>query len=649
MGTPPNPRLFCYPVPVTDPLLPLLVCVACLLPALAGAEAMFGARIRQGIGLAAACLSGWGALLTLVWLLVGAEPARLALPIGPPGMALTLALDALSGFFLLLVFAAGAAIIAFATELHAPRRSQALAGPIAGLGTCALALLAADPVTLALSLCATGLIPWLAEPQVRQRAAPCGRLAWVGLTAAGATLLLASPTASLGWTGGAVPAESWRTALVMLLALAGPGALLGLIPPHRGATAMLVAASPATRAILGGCVMPVAAALLLRIALAPHPPEASFWWGVPWLLLGGSAAILTAWRSARAADLPSILTELTQRQGGLLAVGIGLALIARSADLPDMAALALGAVCLLAAGQALSGTVVLLSGWAAGFAAGTIRLDRLGGLLHRMPLTGTAMLIGLVGLLALPPGIGFAALWQLVQAILTAPRAGLVSAWLLALLAGALGVSAALALAAAIRVCGIALLGRPRQPRASAAEEIPRAAHLTLLVLAGVSALIGMLPALVPALLARSAIRGLTEGSERADPGLLMLVAGRSGYAPLVVWALIGVAVVLLARLLRRPDSDARPTPAWSGGFAPPPAWLPYGDPLTQTDGGGFVAETRLASTWTWASKRIGLILPLKARGLSTRTRPRLIAAAPWLIVLAVIPLLIALAERGAP
>ena len=46
-------------------------------------------------------------------------------------------------------------------------------------------------------------------------------------------------------------------------------------------------------------------------------------------------------------------------------------------------------------------------------------------------------------------------------------------------------------------------------------------------------------------------------------------------------------AVFWLRRLLRVQPGSAS-GPAWDEGFAAPPAWLPFGDPATQTGGTGF-------------------------------------------------------------
>jgi hypothetical protein len=67
-------------------------------------------------------------------------------------------------------------------------------------------------------------------------------------------------------------------------------------------------------------------------------------------------------------------------------------------------------------------------------------------------------------------------------------------------------------------------------------------------------------------------------------------ILGLSGYPvlPLLLLALaMGGAVLWLRRRLA--PSTPRFSPAWNDGLAPPPAWLPFGDPLTQTAGEGFL------------------------------------------------------------
>jgi formate hydrogenlyase subunit 3/multisubunit Na+/H+ antiporter MnhD subunit len=340
---------------------------------------------------------------------------------------------------------------------------------------------------------------------------------------------------------------------------------------------------------------PVGIYILLRASSVGPGVVVPVWWGLPLLAMGMASAVLGGWRAAREQALEAIVANLAMLPAGLAATGIGFTLVAAATDLPDLAALSLAAVFLLALTQALCITTLVLATGAVRLAAGARRLDQLGGLAHRMKLTTSAIAAALFCLVALPPASGFAALWLLVHAALTAPRAGSLLPQLLfvALIVG-LALSSALATAAVVRLIGIAFLGRPRLPRSSAADEITRPARVVLLGLAALSLVVGILPGTVLNLLADPAITALSGNHLGARIGWLTLAPtlAAPGYAPLPLALLLAVAASGAVWIVRRQRREERDSPAWSGGFAAPPAWLPFGDPLTQGSGGGFVPDT---------------------------------------------------------
>jgi hypothetical protein len=67
-------------------------------------------------------------------------------------------------------------------------------------------------------------------------------------------------------------------------------------------------------------------------------------------------------------------------------------------------------------------------------------------------------------------------------------------------------------------------------------------------------------------------------------------------YAPLPLAILLALAAGLAGVALRRlSPRGVRAVPAWNGGFGAAPAWLPFGDPLTQPSATGFAAPLRRA------------------------------------------------------
>ena len=98
-------------------------------------------------------------------------------------------------------------------------------------------------------------------------------------------------------------------------------------------------------------------------------------------------------------------------------------------------------------------------------ATGTRDMEKLGGLIHRMPQTAFVFLAGCVAISALPPLNGFVSEWLTFQAILSSPQ---LPSWGLKLMVPAVGallaLSAALAAACFVRAFGISL-PRPRRVR----------------------------------------------------------------------------------------------------------------------------------------------------------------------------------------
>src|SRR6185295_5732181 len=108
-------------------------------------------------------------------------------------------------------------------------------------------------------------------------------------------------------------------------------------------------------------------------------------------------------------------------------------------------------------------------------ATGTRQIERLGGLLRRMPWTGLFFLVGAMAISGLPPLNGFASEWLTFQSFLygfhgsTDPLVRL----LFPIGAALLALTTALAAACFVKAFGICFLALPRSAGAGAAIESP--------------------------------------------------------------------------------------------------------------------------------------------------------------------------------
>jgi hydrogenase-4 component B len=547
----------------------------------------FAALVPPGVGgLLATGVGGLGALLCLLPLLLGLPATLLNIPVGPPGLSLQLTLDSLSAYFLFLAFLSGTAIAGF----------MAIAGPLAStasvrltafcLAGTTLALLAADGVTLTIGMAMTcGAV---SVPGQRRRTP----LLLIPLLLLAAVCLLTPAGFTPRFdTIRAAPINPERGAAAAALALAAATGLAwgGSVWSSSGAWGGSGERCWSRTALTAGAGIPLATYLLVRIIADLSAAAAQGWWGVVLLLTGGAVAVAQSWRSAAHPDLDGAVACLVRRQTGLAVTGVGLTLICRTEDLPAATSFALAATFLLALSGGLAGTAASLAASAIGSNAGTYRLSRLGGLVHVMPGMSAALAAGLFGMSALPPGPGFACLWLLFEAILSAPRTGGVFSQLpIALTAGSVALSAALATTASVRLGGIALLGRPRSPRGSGASESHRGTSMIVTALAGLTLLVGVLPGPCLWLLADPAIRTVVGIPPNPLAGFAVMSAGSSAYLPLPVLALVALAtgIVTLARRWR--SKEAKVVGPWTDGMAPP-AGLPFGEPAAQSAGEGFL------------------------------------------------------------
>ena len=567
--------------------------------ALAVAGALGPARRRGLVPLGCAGLAGGGLVLALLALARGGVEV-LVLPIGLPGLGMRLALDPLAAFFLLPVCVSGVAVCVWSGGGRVTRgrgvEGRERAGALVPLLLAAmlLAVLAGDGWSLVFGVelmvaCCWALIA--ARPDQAEVAPAAAMCLAVGLLA-GACLV--PGFALLGGTGAgfdalraAAPPEGARAAAVLGLVLVGAGGQAGLAPLHLWLPRVLAVAPGGLAALMAAAMVSVGLYVLVRVLFDLCGPQ-PVWWCLPLLAMAAGSALIGALGSALAAGLAEVLAAATVGQAGLIGVGLAVALAARGSDLGPLAGLALSAALLHVLVHALFATCLFLAAGSAAAAAGSRRLAGLGGLAVRMPVVTGCVLVAGASWAGLPPSAGFASRWLLAQALLAAPRVGGLGMQILfAAALVVLGLSAALAALAAVRLIGVGFLGRPRTARGSAAAEPAARARGALIGLCLVLALLGALPGLGMRLLAPIPPMLIGAGAEVAGGVARLAPAGGApGYAALLVSLALGVAAAAL--WWRARAVEVRRAPAWDGGFAAPPPWLPFGDPATQIDARSF-------------------------------------------------------------
>jgi formate hydrogenlyase subunit 3/multisubunit Na+/H+ antiporter MnhD subunit len=585
------------------PLLVQLWCVAAFLGTAVGAIAVgrspHGSRLVYGASLAVSIVT-LGVALDVLIAAPDAAPS-LVLPLGIPWIGAHFRLDALSAFFLIVVNLGGvaASLYAIGHGEHETAPMRVLPFYPAFLAGMNLVVVADDAYSFLFSWEFMSLTSW-ALVMAHHRDRNNTRAGYIYLLMASfGTLalllafgLLAGPNGGYAFATIRAGAHSpLLAALILTLALLGAGSKAGLVPLHVWLPLAHPAAPSHVSALMSGVMTKVAVYAFIRLVFDLLGPP-SWGMGLAVLSLGGITAVLGVLYALMQHDLKRLLAYHTVENIGIIFIGLGLALAFRADGMKLAAALALTAALFHVFNHSLFKSLLFFGAGSVLSATGERDMEKLGGLIHRMPRTALAFLIGCVAISALPPLNGFVSEWLTFQAILISPS---LPQWGLRIAIPAVGtllaLSAALAAACFVKAFGITFLGRPRSPAAEGARETDPFSLQAMAVLAGLCILAGILPGFVIDALA-PVTRQLVDGAMPAQASvpwlsIIPIAAGRSSYNGLLVFLFIAVSASLGAYAIHRLASRAvRRGPAWDCGYPDP-------SPATQYTASSFAQPIR--------------------------------------------------------
>ncbi|MEX2130717.1 MAG: hydrogenase 4 subunit B, partial [Pseudohongiellaceae bacterium] len=367
-------------------------------------------------------------------------------------------------------------------------------------------------------------------------------------------------------------------ATTFALGLIGFGMKAGIVPLHVWLPEAHPIAPSHVSALMSGVMLKVAVYGIIRLVFdllgEPH------WsWGIVLLIVGSLTALYGVLSALLQNDLKRLLAYSSVENIGIIYIGLGLSLIFFSAGQTTFGVLGLIAALYHTLNHALFKSLLFLSAGAMLSRGHERNLEKMGGLIHRMPWTALFCLVGCISISALPPFNGFVSEWLTFQTALQTPalESGVLRA-VIPITAAMLALTGALAAACFVKVFGIAFLGRPRSRRISHASEASPGMVLAQGMLAGLCLLAGVLPTTVVTALNQIAIELTGFGVVAAmSEGWLWLtpvapeVASYS--APLIlVGVLIAIGVwfgIYLLSIRRRKIQPIPRRAPWDCGFGP--------------------------------------------------------------------------------
>jgi hydrogenase-4 component B len=539
------------------------------------------------------------ALLVIAVASLFAPPSTTQLPLGVPWVGAHFRLDALAAFFLAVVNLGGAAASLYAIGYGAHETAPQRVLPFypAFLAGMSLVVLADDAFSFLVAWEFMSLSSW-ALVMAHHRVDDNARAGYIYLimASAGTAALVLTFGLLAGPDGGYSFAQMRGTHseyadAVLLLALLGAGSKAGLVPLHVWLPLAHPAAPSHVSALMSGVMTKVAVYGFVRIAfdLAGEP---AWWWSMVVLALAGITAVMGVLYALMQRDLKRLLAYSTVENIGIIFIGLGLALAFKAHGMAQAAALALTAGLLHVFNHSLFKSLLFFGAGAVLNATGERDMERLGGLIHRMPQTAFVFLTGCVAISALPPLNGFVSEWMTFQAILLSPQ---LPSWGLKLIVPAVGallaLSAALAAACFVRAFGVTFQGRARTPAAERATETDRVSLAAMGIMAAFCLVAGIVPGLFIDMLA-PAVASLTGQRLPLQSGvewlsIVPIAEGRSSYNGLLVFLFMIISGTLAASAIHRFASDRlRRAPPWDCGY-------PDASPATQYTADSFAQPIR--------------------------------------------------------
>jgi len=572
-------------MPVMSVVGAQLSCVAALLAVALLAVALARARIAT-FGVYAAtlliCAAACGGALS--FLLGGhARPDLITLPVGLPWLGAHFRLDALAAFFLAVINLGGALAslyaIGYGRHEHAPQRVLPFFPAfLAGMN---MVLLADDAFSYLLSWEFMSLASW-ALVMAHHRQSGNARAGYVYLVMASfgtlALLLafgfLAGPAGDYDFAAiRAAPHSAAAATLVLILMLLGAGSKAGLVPLHVWLPLAHPAAPSHVSALMSGVMTKVAIYGFIRVVFdLLGPPDWTT--GIAVLSLGGVTAVMGILYALMETDLKRLLAYSTIENVGIVFVSLGLALAFQANGQAVPAALAFTAALFHVLNHSLFKSLLFFGAGSVLVATGERDMNKLGGLIHRMPVTSATFLIGSIAISALPPFNGFVSEWLIFQAVLQSPQ---LPQWGLKIMVPAIGgmlaLAAALAAACFVKAYGTTFLSRPRSPAAEAAQEVDRFSLTAMAILAALCLFAGIFPGMVMDALAPVTSQilhsRLAAQSDLPWLSIIPIDARKGSYNGLLLLGFITVSATLGYLAIRRFSSHAaRRSPAWGCGFS---------------------------------------------------------------------------------
>lgn len=367
------------------------------------------------------------------------------------------------------------------------------------------------------------------------------------------------------------------------VALFGFGVKAGMFPLHVWLPSAHANAPSHVSAIMSGVAIKMGLYGIVRFGGWLPLPE-----GAGWVVLGFGvvSAVLGAAFAMAQNDLKRLLAYCSVENMGVILIGLGAGFLAMASGDAAWGRVAMAGALLHIWNHGLFKALLFLGAGSVLHATGTREMSRMGGLWRTMPWTAGLFAMGSVAISALPPLNGFVSEWLIYLGMLDAAAGHARVAVAMVPATIALGVTGALALATFLKASAVVFLGAARTQAAARAHECGWWMRVPMLCLAATCVCIGLVPLAVWPFI-QQPLGAWNPEWRGGDPPAPLATLGSVQFALVALLTAASSALWIRARA-----NGLRRALTWDCGYAAPTARMQY-------TGGSFSA---LAVGWlAWA------------------------------------------------
>ncbi len=282
--------------------------------------------------------------------------------------------------------------------------------------------------------------------------------------------------------------------VVFFLFFIGFAFKIGLIPFHTWLPYAYPAAPGGTAALMAGVMKAVGVYCLLRIVGLSGRPEV--WSGYVILAISVGSAVFGILTAISHNDVKKVLSFSSVENAGIIGIAIAAGMLGLAYDLPEMAFFGFAGALFHVLNHAIFKGLLFFGINSVYTQVYTTDMDKLGGVIKKMPMTAYLFLVGSLAIVGLPPFNGFISKFLIYNSffIITSQKAAGLLMGVSVLTLAMLALTGALALAAFTKTFGTVFLGEPRNNKIVFKSESNAWMTFPMLVLSLMCLFIGLCP-----------------------------------------------------------------------------------------------------------------------------------------------------------